>query len=381
MSFQEQLKEYFTFTKGESQGILVLIIILFIAVIINLSSQFFIKDSEYTFSEFDKIAAVIDSISEISDLNKTYTDKYDTLNLFKFNPNKLSLIQANKLGLSDYQYNMIQRYLASGASFKYKSDFGKIYSIKDTQYQKLYSYIDLPERKNDNNFNNNQYKNNKNSEENKNVEYFKFDPNTLNDRGWLKLGFSEKQVAAIIKYVIAGGKFFKKEDLKKIYVISDKKYKELEPFIEIQKTRNDIINQNNIPKHFEIDINTLNIDQIIALGGFWKFLATRIIKYRNLLGGFYKKEQLLEVYGFKKQYYDDITEDIIIDKSKIEKININFAEVSELGKHPYISWSDAKKIIEFRNKNGAYKSVNEIKEKQIIPNNIFEKIVPYIKVK
>lgn len=374
MSFKEQLKEYFTFTKGESKGITVLIIILFLTVIINLSSQYFSEQPDYDFSKYNKLLSELKSDSITSIENSI--SKYDTLNLFKFNPNYLTSLNSRKLGISDYQYNMIQKYLHSGGTFKYKSDFAKIYSITDKQFAYLKPYIDLPEK---------EYQNKHEVSENnsvnslkRNIIYFDFNPNTLDDAGWLNLGFSEKQIHSIRKYINAGGKFYKKEDLKKLFVVDDKKYSELEPFIVIPKN---LVNNNIEKEHQKVDINNLSADEMKKLGKFWQFNATRIVKYRNLLGGFYKKEQLLEVYGVKKQYYDKIAADIIIDKSKVKKININFAEVSELGRHPYIPYQDAKIIIEYRNKNGFINNLNILKTKNIIPSDLFNKISPYLKVK
>ncbi|MCF6185798.1 MAG: helix-hairpin-helix domain-containing protein, partial [Bacteroidales bacterium] len=238
--------------------------------------------------------------------------------------------------------------------------------------------IDLPDK---NNKNNSEYNVKKNTSGQKiNINYFNFDPNILDDSGWKELGFSEKQIASIRKYINNGGKFYKKEDLKKLYVINDKKYAELEPYINIpEKEKN--FEKNISEKHQAVDINNLSAEEMKKYGKFWQYNATRIVKYRNLLGGYYKKEQLLEVYGVKKEYYDKIAEDIVIDKSKLEKININFAEVSELGKHPYISYQDAKKIIEYRNKNGFINNLNILKTKNIIPSDLFDKISPYLKVK
>lgn len=374
MSFKEQLKEYFTFTKGESKGITVLIIILFLTVIINLSSQYFSVQPDYDFSKYNKLLSELKSDSITSAENSI--SKYDTLNLFKFNPNDLTSLNSKKLGISDYQYNMIQKYLRSGGTFKYKSDFSKIYSITDKQFKYLKPYIDLPEKKYQNKYEVSE--NNSVNSLKRNIKYFDFNPNTLDDDGWLNLGFSEKQIHSIRKYINAGGKFYKKEDLKKLFVVNDKKYSELEPFIVIPKN---LVNNNIEKEHQKVDINNLSADEMKKLGKFWQFNATRIVKYRNLLGGYYKKEQLLEVYGVKKQYYDKIAADIIIDKSKVKKININFAEVSELGRHPYISYQDAKIIIEYRNKNGFINNLNILKTKNIIPSDLYNKISPYLKVK
>ncbi len=373
MSFKEQLKEYFSFTKGESQGILVLLILLIIAVIVNLFSGYFINEKEYNFSKYETLLNELSSDS--SDFNiPLISEKYDTLKLFKFNPNNLSSDEAKQLGFSEYQFKMIRKYLQTGASFKYKSDLAKIYSIKNKQFIFLKPYIDLPEKGYEKISDNYLGENSKDKQKH---TYFLFDPNTLNDSGWSELGFSEKQISSIRKYIKAGGKFFRNEDLKKLYVINDKKFADLEPYINIPEEESSVL----INIHRKVDINSLSAEEMKQFGKFWQYNATRIVKYRNLLGGFYKKEQLLEVYGMKREYYLKIADDIIIDKSKLEKINVNFAEVSELGRHPYISWENAEKILKFRNKNGAYKSIEEIKMKNKIPDDVFKKIAPYIKVK
>ncbi len=376
MSFKENLKEYFTFTKGESQGILFLLVLLGIVIIINFSAKFFTKQPTNDFSKYAKLFTEFNS-DTLS--NKTYSHllKYDTLNLFRFNPNNLNKKEAEKLGLSEYQYQMIQNYLASGRSFKYKSDFSKIYSVNNEQFMLLRTYIDLPDKKNKNNSEYNVKK--KTFGQKLNINYFNFDPNILDDSGWKELGFSEKQIASIRKYINNGGKFYKTEDLKKLYVINDEKYAELEPYIKITEITNNPDTKKNL--NLKIDINNLSAEEMKKYGKFWQYNAERIVKYRNLLGGYYKKEQLLEVYGVKQQFYDKIVNDIIIDKSKLEKININFAEVSELGKHPYISYQYAKKIIEYRNTNGFINDLKILKTKNIIPSDLFDKISPYLKVK
>jgi len=66
--------------------------------------------------------------------------------------------------------------------------------------------------------------------------YFEFDPNGLSDKHWLQLGLSIKQIGVIRNYELKGGRFFNKEDLKKIYSISSNQYKMLEPFVRIKST-------------------------------------------------------------------------------------------------------------------------------------------------
>ena len=207
--------------------------------------------------------------------------------------------------------------------------------------------------------------------------YFDFNPNEVSDSEWQELGFSQKQISTIRNYLNKGGKFYKKEDLKKIYGIKEFQYKRIEDYIKLPKKEENIENQTNV----KVDLNNLSEEELKELGGFWKYNAVRIVKYRNLLGGYYKKEQLLEVYGMKREYYLKVSDDIIIDMNNIKQININFAEVSELGKHPYLSYKEAEKILDYRNKKGAISKLEILIEKGIISNDLFDKISPYLKVK
>ncbi len=375
MSFKEQLKEYFSFTKGETKGIAVLLLLLFFAILFNVFSPYFGKKADYDFSNYNNLLAQInDSVVHLQQV-----EKKDTLQPVLFNPNKLSLSLAQKIGLSEARFNNIKKYIAAGGIFKYKSDFFKIYGIDKDKFAYLQDYIDLPEKQI---AEKDKFPEKKELSEYKKTQknaYFNFNPNTLDDAGWLQLGFSEKQIRSIRKYMNKGGKFEKKEDLKKLYVLSDEKYADLEAYIIIPVEKKDSLSQ--VQKRKKVDINNATAAQLKDLGRFWQYNGSRIIKYRDLLGGFYKKEQLLEVYGVKKAYYDKVKDDIIIDKSKLKKIDINFSEVSDLGKHPYISYDDAKKILNFRNAFGFIDNPEILKKKQIISDKVYEKIHPYIKVK
>ena len=72
------------------------------------------------------------------------------------------------------------------------------------------------------------------NQEVKEIQYFDFNPNEINEESWMLLGFSEKQAQSIIKYREKGGYFYKKEDLKRLYVVDDSLYVLLEPYIVLE---------------------------------------------------------------------------------------------------------------------------------------------------
>lgn len=86
----------------------------------------------------------------------------------------------------------------------------------------------------------------------------------------------------------------------------------------------------------------------------------------------------MEVYGMDKSRYDGIVNQIAVNDSIIEKINVNQASIKELIKHPYIEFYLAKSIISYRNENGPYDNLEEMKKVKLIYEELYQKIVPYL---
>ena len=106
--------------------------------------------------------------------------------------------------------------------------------------------------------------------------------------------------------------------------------------------------------------------------------ANRIIKYRNLLGGFYSLEQLKEVWGFKDSMLIMNQSRLTVDASKIKKININQASVEILKMHPYIHYQKAVVMNNFRKAHGNFKTMDDIKNTKVFTDAELEKLSPYI---
>jgi competence protein ComEA len=213
---------------------------------------------------------------------------------------------------------------------------------------------------------------------------YAFDPNNITVEQLRKLNIPEKAIDNIIKYRLKGGRFYKPEDLRKIYGMNEKIYDKLEPYIVINSNNNSInksfvLNKQNyaaIYIHIEINSATeVDLDKLPLIGPSY---AKRIIKYRQMLGGYYKKEQLMEVYGLDSTIYLKIKEKVTIDESKIAKIPLNLADINLMGKHPYLGYKIAKKIIDRRNSSGPFKNILEVKE--IIGNELYSRVSPYLKL-
>jgi DNA uptake protein ComE-like DNA-binding protein len=222
------------------------------------------------------------------------------------------------------------------------------------------------------------------------IIYTNFNPNTVSYSELLKLGLSEKQAKTFINYRKSGGVFKKPKDLKKVYSIDDKLYSKIEPYIviphESNKKNSVVKKQKTKPKktysHIEdkkIELNGAEIPDLIKLYGIGDVLSKRVIKYRDKLGGFVKPEQLLEVYGVNKEIYNRIKYNIVVDTSKINKIDINKATFKEINAHPYISYVDTKRILKYRKIIGKFNNTKELIDNKLVEDSTYNKLRPYLK--
>ncbi len=221
-------------------------------------------------------------------------------------------------------------------------------------------------------------------------ERFMFNPNQLPDKDWKRLGFSEKQIKMLNNYQTKGGKFRTKADVKKMYCISDEMYKSLEPYIAIPEKKPDTVATKRfvkdtakyIPPKREFVLVELNSADSLALTkikGIKAFYAKKIIEHRNELGGYCRKEQLMELWKFDQEKYDGVEKQVTVDASAIKRIAINSCTAKEL-KHPYLTWNMVNGIINYRSKHGKFTTIEDIKKTDLVDDETYRKIVPYLKL-
>lgn len=198
-------------------------------------------------------------------------------------------------------------------------------------------------------------------------ERFKFDPNKLSVGEYIKLGFTQSQATSIIKYRTKIGKFKNKKDFSKLYVLSDSLYKDLESYLVFEdslkgkvsnkktiqldnRAYKEAINELNTPVQRIIEINRADSAELVSLPGIGPYFASKIIKYREKLGGFATKEQLFDIYGIDEAKFEMFSSKIIVDTLAINKLEIANINEKDLAKHPYIGSYVARGIVRFREK-------------------------------
>jgi len=127
-----------------------------------------------------------------------------------------------------------------------------------------------------------------------------------------------------------------------------------------------------------INLNSCDTSQLISLPGIGPVLSLRIIKYRNLLGGFASAEQLKEVYGLSEETYGLIRERVFADTMLITRININTAGYKELAKLPYFDKYEVTAILKYKELKGRIEGFNDLIDNKLIPVGKVPKIRPYL---
>lgn len=170
----------------------------------------------------------------------------------------------------------------------------------------------------------------------KKVEPFRFDPNTVSVDDLCRLGFTQKQAQSIENYRNKGGRFRRREDFAKSFVVSDSVYQRLEKYIYIPLT----------------DLNLADSAAFDALPGIGGWFASEMIRYREALGGYSYKEQLMDIYRFDQEKYDALCDLVGVDPAYVTPYPLWDLPADSLSHHPYIrNIETARAIVLYRENN------------------------------
>jgi DNA uptake protein ComE-like DNA-binding protein len=242
---------------------------------------------------------------------------------------------------------------------------------------------------------------------------FYFDPNNITGEDWRRLGIPERLTQTILHYVDKGGRFRTAKDLKKIYGLPPGEYARLLPFVRFSKPKEDShYNPGNFEKSsfaqdgvknkdsyfregalktgtgflrtekkFEItDINDADSAAWSRFPGIGSRLASRIVHFRQRLGGFYQVDQVGETFGLADSSFQKIKSFLRLNVVSVFQLDINEASRETLQAHPYIRWQLAKSIIDYRLQHGKFISVDELLQLARMDQQKFEKLKPYLTV-
>ena len=405
---REWIKDYFYHTATERKGMAVLGFCTVFFMLVPYAFPYFIKDQ----NKLDIVALNAEAAKirrtqpqTTSEDGSEIEKDFSNYKPFPFNPNTATQKDFAQLGLSEKVINTILHYREKGGKFYKPESFKKIWGLKEADYNRLKDYINLESVSYAKKYDNYQKK----EIEEVVVEYNNFDPNLASIDDLLKVGIPKKTAYMITHYREKGGKFRKKEDLKKIYGMPEDVYLKLESYIVIPTNgvvASSVVDKNananpstntsptnpaipnaynNTPqKKFapatpvNIDINKSTMEDWTKLNGIGPGYAKRIVTYRDKLGGFCNVEQVKETFGLPDSTFQKIKTQLSVSPI-LKKINVNAATVEELKLHPYLKWNQVNIITNYRAQHGGkIANFEELKKIQGLPADVLEKIKPYL---
>lgn len=136
----------------------------------------------------------------------------------------------------------------------------------------------------------------------------------------------------------------------------------------------------SMPEPRLLELNSADSLQLLDLPGIGPAFSGRIIRYRNLLGGYFHKSQLLEVYGMDSIRYQGFEKLIQVDAGQLVRINLNTATFKELLRHPYIQYEMVRAFVRYRDRSGPLQKLEEVWSIPEWPDSLHGRLMPYLKL-
>lgn len=217
---------------------------------------------------------------------------------------------------------------------------------------------------------------------------FPFDPNTLAEEGWMRLGLNPRLIRTILNYRSKGGRFRSAEDIRKIWGLRKEDADRLIPYVQVAVQKEPVPgyklpvpgNQKPLTGNRILDINTAKAEDWKTLPGIGDKLAARIVNYRERLGGFINLAQVKRTYGISDSVFALISPWLKADPENIPKADLNSVSAYELRQKTDIPAAVAQSIIVYRQQYGPYKLVEDLKKIAFMNDSLFQKIAPFVKV-
>ena len=344
------------FSKQNIRGLIYVVVI---AVVIALTAYFAKPRRGVELAEKSKSSKVAE---------KSTNEQRDTL--FIFDPNTVTYDELRLLGFDKRTAVSIVKYRTAGKVFGIAEEFALCYGVSDSMFARVRPYIKIGEK----------YATtpqDKASEQPKKESKARFSPrpfekfaiDTVGVEYLRLIGFSTRQAEALIEYRNRGKGIFSMNELRDCYAVSEDMADSLSHFV--------ILSERD-PYEGLIEINSADSAMLRKVRGIGEKTVVAVMQYRKLLGGFVRKEQILELKCVTKENFERISEQIYCDSCKISKIDINFAPAFDFEYHPYISRKAAKQILKTRESKGGWNSIEEMQEDNIFTEEQARAIAPYL---
>lgn len=263
------------------------------------------------------------------------------------------------------------RWREAGKVFRIKEDVAQCYAMTDSLYFLLEPYIVIGDAF--------RYKQQERASHTATTErVIAFEPfmlDTVTAEYLRSIGFSTRRADLVIRYRDMIGGYRSIEEFKECYGVGDSIGEMLRPYI--------IFKLSDVPAitakaALPIEINSADYATLCSVKGIGKKSAEEILRYRELLGGYYSLDQITELDVVTEQNFQRILQQIYCDSAKIKKISINFASPKVLEVHPYLSNRMLRRIINKRELKGGWSTIQEMIDDDIFTEEEAARVAPYL---
>jgi len=234
------------------------------------------------------------------------------------------------------------------------------------------------------------------------IRIIPFDPNNVDSLTLVRAGVPVRVVGYWMNYRAKGGVFRDMAGVRRIYGLTPIVFQKIQGLLVFEKPaapqvkfkpiigvrlqtdslkREKVLVDRYVPKPKpalgSLELNGADSISLIRIPGIGSVLASRIIRYRKMLGGFYSVDQLRDVYGLRPTNYETISPYLTIDKSAFANFNLNFSTFQELCHHPYVGYKLAKKIIRLRDQKGKFSYVTDLSS--LVGADSLNRLKPYLR--
>ncbi len=231
---------------------------------------------------------------------------------------------------------------------------------------------------------------------------FVFDPNTVTQEALLEMNLPKRLVKQWINYRQKGGRFATVEAVGKLYAMDSATFATLKPYMRFET----VVDAKSSPKHtkaqrkplpkeiktdkkevlpvlvkdkpLHMGINTADSISLLQVKGIGPYYAGAIVKYRERLGGYVDRTQLMELYNMDENRYRLWCKSLYLDSVPVTQLSVNTATFKNLLRHPYIDYNTTKYIVNKRRKLGKFAALYQLKDDKMMPDSLYRKLLPYL---
>ncbi|MCB0633812.1 MAG: helix-hairpin-helix domain-containing protein [Saprospiraceae bacterium] len=366
--------DFWYFSRRERNATIALLVA--VIVLFLIPAAFHFMPDEPTKAELQEFRLAVQAF-EAS--RKEYTAPVAVL--FDFDPNTANKEELLRLGIPIATVTTMLKYRDKVGRFEQADDLRRIYNLDSIDYLRIRPYIKIKPVV--------VAVANSAIRSTTPAPIRPFDPNTAEAEILLAAGLPEKVVHNIRKYREKGGQFRRVEDLQKIYGLSQADFEQIKPYVQINATPTvalsvtppDTANTESRsisrPSAITLDINRAAAEEWQQFYGIGPVLSGRIVKFRDLLGGFHSIEQVAETYGLPDSTFQAIRSHLRITPAH-KTLSINKIDENNLKSHPYIKWQQARVIVAYRKEHGPFHDVSDLKQVLALDENFIDRITPYL---